>query len=83
MMPAKSQPAPKQFAESLSGLIERVTFFNEENGFAVIKAGQQRSGQGNDQRAGTDLFTAPEAGGGNHRSPDQEPLRLAVSLPGD
>lgn len=28
---------PKQFAESLSGLIERVTFFNEENGFAVLK----------------------------------------------
>ena len=31
-----SQPR-KQFAESLSGLIERVTFFNEENGFAVLK----------------------------------------------
>ena len=31
-------PQPtKQFAESLSGLIERVTFFNEENGFAVLK----------------------------------------------
>jgi exodeoxyribonuclease V alpha subunit len=28
---------PQQFAESLSGLIERVTFFNEENGFAVLK----------------------------------------------
>jgi exodeoxyribonuclease V alpha subunit len=28
------QPAPP---ESLSGLIERVTFFNEENGFAVLK----------------------------------------------
>ncbi|HVV71708.1 MAG TPA: ATP-dependent RecD-like DNA helicase, partial [Verrucomicrobiae bacterium] len=27
-------PAP---AETLSGLIERVTFFNEENGFAVLK----------------------------------------------
>ena len=27
-------PAP---TESLSGLIERVTFFNEENGFAVLK----------------------------------------------
>jgi exodeoxyribonuclease V alpha subunit len=25
------------FVESLSGLIERVTFFNEENGFAVLK----------------------------------------------
>jgi hypothetical protein len=37
-MPVKSQPEPtKQFAESLSGLIERVTFFNEENGFAVLK----------------------------------------------
>jgi len=30
------QPA-KQFAESLSGLIERVTFWNEENGFVVLK----------------------------------------------
>jgi exodeoxyribonuclease V alpha subunit len=28
---------PTAFAESLSGLIERVTFFNEENGFAVLK----------------------------------------------
>jgi exodeoxyribonuclease V alpha subunit len=35
MMPDKSQNAP--FAESLSGLIERVTFFNEENGWAVLK----------------------------------------------
>src|ERR1019366_3998852 len=34
-MPDKSQNAP--FAESLSGLIERVTFFNEENGWAVLK----------------------------------------------
>ncbi len=31
-------PPPKQqFAESLSGLIERVTYFNEENGYAVLK----------------------------------------------
>ena len=29
-------PAPT-LPESLSGLIERVTFFNEENGFAVLK----------------------------------------------
>src|ERR1039457_3769594 len=36
-MPVKSQPAPNQFAESLSGLIERVTFFNEENGYGVLK----------------------------------------------
>lgn len=28
---------PSGFAESLSGLIERVTFFNEENGFSVLK----------------------------------------------
>jgi exodeoxyribonuclease V alpha subunit len=34
-MPDKTQNAP--FAESLSGLIERVTFFNEENGWAVLK----------------------------------------------
>jgi len=27
----------QQFAESLSGLIERVTCFNEENGWAVLK----------------------------------------------
>jgi hypothetical protein len=26
-------------AESLSGLIERVTFFNEENGFGVLRSG--------------------------------------------
>jgi hypothetical protein len=32
------QPQPKShFAESLSGLIERVTFFNEESGFTVLK----------------------------------------------
>jgi exodeoxyribonuclease V alpha subunit len=31
------QPKPGEPAESLSGLIERVTFFNEENGFAVLK----------------------------------------------
>jgi hypothetical protein len=31
-------PKPtKQFAESLSGLIEHVTFFNEESGFTVRK----------------------------------------------
>jgi len=36
-MPAQTQPPAKQFAESLSGLIERVTFFNEENGWAVLK----------------------------------------------
>src|SRR5881394_4629265 len=29
-MPVKTQPPSKQFAESLSGLIERVTFFNEQ-----------------------------------------------------
>jgi exodeoxyribonuclease V alpha subunit len=29
--------APAQHADSLSGLIERVTFFNEENGWAVLK----------------------------------------------
>ena len=28
---------PAKHAESLSGLIERVTFFNEDNGFAVLK----------------------------------------------
>ena len=31
---SSTPPAPP---ESLSGLIERVTFFNEENGFAVLK----------------------------------------------
>jgi exodeoxyribonuclease V alpha subunit len=31
------QPHPPAPPESLSGLIERVTFFNEENGFAVLK----------------------------------------------
>ena len=36
MLPSKPPP-PSQPAESLSGLIERVTFFNEENGWAVLK----------------------------------------------
>src|ERR1017187_8618673 len=31
----QNQP-PAKHAESFSGLIERVTFFNEENGFAVL-----------------------------------------------
>ena len=31
------QTQPPALPESLSGLIERVTFFNEENGFAVLK----------------------------------------------
>jgi exodeoxyribonuclease V alpha subunit len=30
-------PPATTFAENLSGLIERVTFFNEENGFAVLR----------------------------------------------
>jgi exodeoxyribonuclease V alpha subunit len=30
-------PTTKQFAESLSGLIERVMFFNEDNGDGVLK----------------------------------------------
>ena len=30
-------PSARPHAESLSGLVERVTFFNEENGFAVLK----------------------------------------------
>jgi exodeoxyribonuclease V alpha subunit len=30
-------PPQSQIAESLSGLVERVTFHNEENGFAVLK----------------------------------------------
>lgn len=34
---AVPSPPTKQFAESLSGPIERVTFFNEENGYAVLK----------------------------------------------
>ncbi|MCX6930782.1 MAG: AAA family ATPase [Verrucomicrobia bacterium] len=33
---AREEPPPRPI-ESLSGLIERVTFFNEENGFAVLK----------------------------------------------
>jgi exodeoxyribonuclease V alpha subunit len=32
----RAQPSVSKL-ESLSGLIERVTFFNEENGFAVLK----------------------------------------------
>jgi exodeoxyribonuclease V alpha subunit len=34
---ALQQPPPTQYAESLSGLIERVTFHNEDTGFAVLK----------------------------------------------
>ena len=30
-------PSPSTLPESLSGLIERVTFFNEENGFGVLQ----------------------------------------------
>ncbi len=30
-------PSARPYAESLSGLVERVTYFNEENGFAVLK----------------------------------------------
>ncbi len=37
MSPDNPHTPPRQFAESLSGLIERVTFFNEENGFAILK----------------------------------------------
>jgi exodeoxyribonuclease V alpha subunit len=36
MFGLQDQPSAKH-AESLSGLIERVTFFNEENGYAVLK----------------------------------------------
>ena len=36
MFALQNQP-PAKHAESLSGLIERVTFFNEENGYAVLK----------------------------------------------
>src|SRR5512146_685585 len=35
--PGPSPPQPASPPESLTGLIERVTFFNEENGFAVLK----------------------------------------------
>ena len=36
-MPVKAPPPPARFAESLSGLIERVTFFNDDTGFGVLK----------------------------------------------
>jgi len=36
MFGLQNQP-PAKHAESLSGLIDRVTFFNEENGYAVLK----------------------------------------------
>src|SRR6516162_2311064 len=35
-MPMRHEPTPRP-DESLSGLIERVTFHNEENGWAVLK----------------------------------------------
>src|SRR5687768_11813088 len=37
MIARMQKPAKSPQVESLSGLIERVTFFNEENGFAVLK----------------------------------------------
>ena len=37
MMGPLRQQTPTSFADSLSGLIERVTFFNEDTGFAVLK----------------------------------------------
>jgi len=33
----QNQPPPKQIAESLSGLIERVTFHNQDTGLAALK----------------------------------------------
>jgi exodeoxyribonuclease V alpha subunit len=36
-MPTFGQPPDPAAVESLSGLIERVTFYNEENGFVVLK----------------------------------------------
>ena len=36
-MSGLQNPAPAKHAESLSGLIDRVTFFNEETGYAVLK----------------------------------------------
>jgi len=34
---SSSAPSSPPIAESLSGLIERVTYFNEDNGFAILK----------------------------------------------
>jgi exodeoxyribonuclease V alpha subunit len=39
--PSGSQTPAQTIPDSLSGLIERVTFFNEENGFAVLKVKAQ------------------------------------------
>jgi exodeoxyribonuclease V alpha subunit len=36
-LPLRTDPPSTRPPESLSGLIERVTFFNEENGFGVLK----------------------------------------------
>ena len=36
MFGLQNQP-PAKHAEGLSGLVERVTYFNEENGYAVLK----------------------------------------------
>src|ERR1035437_7408874 len=57
MMPEKPQNAP--FADSLSGLIERVTFFNEENGWAVLKV----KAKGHRDQV-TVLGSLPSVGGG-------------------
>ena len=32
-----SSPQPRTPAEEIAGLVERVTFFNEESGFAVLR----------------------------------------------
>src|SRR5688572_17376027 len=37
LLPRMQQKRQSPAVESLSGLVERVTFFNEENGFAVVK----------------------------------------------
>ena len=71
---------PVELLKDEAGKLLLVEDENRDRRFGA-HGGQQRSGQGNDQRAGVGFPAAPEAGGGNHRGQDQESRRLAVSVP--
>ena len=45
--------------------------------------GQRGLGAGEHRRTGTDLPAVPQAGGGSHRRPHQEAVRVAGQLPAD
>ena len=39
-----SSPRPRTPSEEIAGLVERVTFFNDESGFAVLRVKVRRQG---------------------------------------